>query len=31
MITQTSKTIKQLLGNNNNNKTKSYSNAGIYM
>ena len=30
MITQTSKTIRQPLGSNNDNKTKSYSNAGIY-
>ena len=29
-ITQTSKTIKKLLGNNNNNKTKSYFDAGMY-
>ena len=30
IIIWTFKTIKQLLRNNNNNKTKSYSDAGIY-
>ena len=29
MTTPTSKTIIQFLGNNNSNKTKSYSDAGI--